>query len=168
MGLCQSNLEIKQWSAGIMFTNGTHVLCGYQPNKKNPIISGFGGKIKENETFNIAAIRETLEELFNINPSSDLLLYLENILKTRYSSFNKKYYIIKLSFSDLFKIIKILASKEYISPLYDFWPINIRELIFNRKIIYTNEISHLCILPCKQDLKIDQYFIDDINLLISS
>jgi len=168
MGLCQSNLEIKKSNAGIMFTNGTHVLCGYQPNKKIPIISGFGGKIKENETLNIAAIRETLEELFNINPSPDLLLYLENILKTRYASFNKNYYIIKLSFSDLFKIIKILASKQYVSPLYDFWPINIRELIFNRKIMYTNEISHLCILPCILDLKIDQCFIDDINLFMSS
>ena len=168
MGLCQSNLVTQPSGAGILFTNGTHILCGYQPNKKNAIISGFGGKIKDNETLIITAIRETLEELFNINPSSDLLLYLENILKTRYSSFNKNYHIIKLSFSDLFKIIKILASWDYISPLYDTWPINIRELLFNRKTMHTIEVSHLCILPYKQNLKIDQYFIDDINLFMSS
>lgn len=168
MGLCQSNIVTQPYGAGILFTNGTHILCGYQPNKKKAIISGFGGKIKENETLNITAIRETLEELFDINPSSDLLLDLENILKTRYSSFNKNYYIMKLSFSDIFKIIKILALRDYVSPLYDIWPNNIRELLFNRKNIHTNEISHLCILPYKPNLVIDQYFIDDINLFMSS
>ena len=47
MGLCQSNLVTQPSGAGILFTNGTHILCGYQPNKKNAIISGFGGKIEE-------------------------------------------------------------------------------------------------------------------------
>ena len=47
--------------AGCIFTNGTHVLAGFQPNKKSPAISGFGGKRHGTETFTQTALRETLE-----------------------------------------------------------------------------------------------------------
>ena len=58
--------------AGIMFTDGKLVLAGY--NSKHLFISGIGGKIKENETPILTAVRETVEELFELEEIPGRLL----------------------------------------------------------------------------------------------
>jgi hypothetical protein len=61
-------------AAGIVFTNGTHILAGYQPRKKNPHISGLGGSKQKDESYMQTAWRETLEELFELKDILFLVL----------------------------------------------------------------------------------------------
>lgn len=51
-------------AAGVAFTNGRHVLAGYQPHKKHPSISGIGGSREHGESYMQTALRECVEELF--------------------------------------------------------------------------------------------------------
>ena len=59
-------------------------------------------------------------------------------------------------------MLQILIESNIISPLYDTFPKNISELIFNRKDI-NSEITHLCLLPLKENLTIDNNFMQDIH-----
>jgi hypothetical protein len=141
-------LPAKQANAGVIFTNGTHILAGYQPNKKKPFISGIGGRINHNETIKQAAIREMLEELFDIyKPPQQLVESIIKNIKERRSIINGTYSIIVYSFEDLDKIIKIAAGYIKNSPIYKKFPENLNDLLWNREPKKRSEISHLCILP---------------------
>ena len=50
--------------AGIMFTNGSLVLSGYSQHKNK--LTGIGGKKENNELPYETALRETMEELFEL------------------------------------------------------------------------------------------------------
>jgi len=153
--------------AGIFFTNGELVLCGYQSNKKIPNISGFGGKKEDNDkTLMHTAIRETLEELFNIKPDIELIdniILIFNTNKITRLIINNDYYLVIYSFDNLELLLQLLQKNNIHSNLYDKFPSNISELIFTRKIDVNVEISHLCLLPLKEKLKINSDFIKDIN-----
>ena len=153
--------------AGCLFTNGTHVLAGFQPNKKTPSISGFGGKRHGTETFTQTALRETLEELFNVKPVSVHLIELieKNMNPNRVLKQKTKgglYYILHYNFDDLKLILKYASSYCVDTPLYDEWPSSIQRLIFHRKIEATSEISHICILPLAEKITIDDNFKKDL------
>ena len=135
-------------SAGVIFTNGTHILAGYQPNKKKPFISGIGGRIHNAETNNEAAIREMIEELFDIyKPPQELISIINRNIKEQQSLINGDYAIIVYSFEDLEKILKITEDYVKKSPIYKKFPENLSELLWNRLPKRRSEISHLCILP---------------------
>ena len=152
-------------AAGIFFTNNKLVLAGYQPNKKVPFIGGIGGKKQNTELYHQTAIRETLEELFDIKPSIELIntinttILPQNVLITKNP---ENYSILIFSFRNLEQMLQILLELNIISPLYDIFPKNISELIFNRKDI-NSEITHLCLLPLKENLTIDNNFMQDIH-----
>jgi len=64
-------------AAGVIFTNNTHIIAGYQQDEQNEqantyAFSGFGGKkeLSDNDNPNFTAIREMLEELFDIQVNS--------------------------------------------------------------------------------------------------
>jgi hypothetical protein len=158
-------------AAGIIFTNKIHILSGYQPHKKTPFISGIGGMKELGETYIITAIRETLEELFDLeNIPSIILNELVEKLKDKPNMQNNNYVSIICTFEDLQIICNLLKEHNIVSRLYDEIPNNLSDLIFKRKINKDSEIAQLCILPLvNHDIKIpfiDSYFISDINQLL--
>lgn len=158
-------------SAGLLFYSDKHVIGGYQPNKKTPFISGFGGKRKEGETFFETAIRETVEELFDIKD-----VPIELINKLRYSLIinetiqSNGYVMLSLFFPELIKLFQTCKEFKIKSPLYQKMPSTIEELIFQRKINKSAEISHIVLLPfvkCNDaEFYADEEYINDINTII--
>jgi len=154
-------------SAGCMFYNTTLILGGYHPKKK--YISGFGGKKEGNENYKETAIRELLEELFNIKKISNKALNEIYNIKPIKIQYTNKYVNLIYSFDQLTEILDILDYYKSVSSLYDSFPICMTELIFNRKIKENIEISHLCLLPnVNNSIKITSDLNNDIKLLFPS
>jgi hypothetical protein len=158
-------------AAGIIFTNGRQILGGYQPNKKNPFISGIGGMKEPGETYIITAIRETLEELFDIKDIPEMLLNdIQIFLISKKVILNGTYVSIICSFDDLHIILNLVKQYGIQSKLYNEIPNKLDDLIFKRKKHKDSEISELCLLPLVKHNNvnpfIDKYFIDDFNQLL--
>lgn len=159
-------------SAGVVFTDGTHVLAGYQPNKKKPFVSGIGGRKEEGETYMDTALREGMEELFEFKDvpvalTKDIRQSIppKNVLLTG------GYVSVVYSFDDLHAVLRLLKQHSLQSELYDTLPSDLLELVFRRKLLQrTYEISHLCILPIvDHNLKnpfLDTYFLMDFPKLM--
>lgn len=157
--------------AGVIFTNGTHILAGYQPNKKKPFISGIGGRIINAETNNQAAIREMIEELFDIyKPPPQLIDNINRKIPEKHSIINGDYAIIVYSFEDLDKILKITADYVKKSPIYKKFPENLNDLLWDRLPKRRSEISYLCILPFVEhntEPFVDSNLLEDLKLIKS-
>jgi hypothetical protein len=156
-------------AAGLFFTDAIHVLAGWQPTKKTPIISGFGGTMEPNEDWQTTAIRETLEELLDISPVPPALIaqIKENLFYKSSSShicISENYTYATFYFSDLITILQIVADYDIQSPIYPRGiPLTIPDLIFNRIFTPKSEIQQLVLLPTDKNIKLDPYFINDIN-----
>jgi len=168
MGAFFSKTKPQFKAAGCVFVSKTHILAGYQPNKMNPYISGFGGKRKDDETFIETALRETLEELLNIKEVPIALIHkIEKTIIPEKIIFNKTYRILVYTFDNLAEILACV--KYYIgqSVLYPrALPINVSELLMERVILGDAEVSHLSILPLVSNLQIDKCFLEDIRKLL--
>jgi len=136
-------------AAGVVFTNGTHILAGYQPNKKKPCISGIGGMKEDGETYYETALRETFEELFELYDVPDTLIHkIRETLQPLDIIFTEDYVNIIFTFTDLETLLDLMKLYSMKSDLYDDIPNNLHDFIFKRKRLNTKmEISHLCILP---------------------
>ena len=132
-------------SAGCIFTNGTHILGGYQPNKQAPCISGIGGKREECEEFVQTAMREMLEEMFGIYARPDFVTAVMTIPYDRLL-ISGDYVSLIYSFSSLEKILTELVRLEATSSMYNEMPLCLNDLILKR-LPTKSEISHLCLLP---------------------
>jgi hypothetical protein len=166
-------------AAGVVFTDGQRVLAGYQPKKKKPFLSGIGGGRDEGETYVMTAVREMIEELYE----------LRDIPKKKYAPLYKDivervvpnkivqsgtYIMLIYTFKDLDAILKITKRHGLSSPLYDTMPTTLMDLIFKRKPFYDGdkvpEISHFAILPVVRHPKehpfVDPYFIEDMDKLL--
>jgi hypothetical protein len=155
-------------AAGCVFTDGKIILAGYQPRKKVPIISGIGGKKEAGETYMDTAIRETVEELFEVEVSADLINELKATLPEKIVQ-NGSYIIAVYTFTNLEEMLKHMKRKGITSKLYDTMPGNLMELIFNRKLVENPEISHLALLPLVKHGDtplVDKYFIKDMPALM--
>lgn len=162
--------------AGCLFTDGKLVLAGYQPFKEVPCISGLGGTKKEGETVFQTAMRETIEELFEIKDISVVFLeYIKRQLPGKYIR-NNNYIFIVYNFKQLERLLMILKNQGKKSYLYTYFPTTLNELLFKREIIHKTdsshvlpEISHLCLLPAVNHLHttplVDNYFITDLQLI---
>jgi len=165
--------SLKYSCAGAIFTNGTHILAGYQPNKKRPFISGIGGRIEKAETFIETAIRETIEEILDVKVVPPKLIYdVINGVKWKKSIENDNYAILIYTFEDLFDILKICVAHIKNSPIYKKIPTNLEELLFKRIPLKKSEISQLCLLPIVSHPDnspfVDNNLLKDIILLIES
>ena len=154
--------------AGILFTDGHLVLAGYQPHKTKPYVSGIGGAKLEGETYLDTALRETLEELFGLETiPQELQNDLKTILRPKKFLLENGYANFLCSFDDLSRIVQLLSNYSIQSPLYEYLPIDLMEILFrrNRSDPYA-EISHLCLLPVvNHDIRnpfVDTYFVKDI------
>jgi len=163
------NTHINYTSAGSLYTNNKLVLCGYQQNKQNSTISGFGGKKETtDESYIETAIRETLEELFNIVPNKEIIHLINANINHNKLIIQDNYYMLVYSFDDLELMLNLLNKNQITSKLYDSFPVTLSDLILNRKINNESEISHICLLPLKQNITINNEFIKDINHFFSS
>lgn len=158
-------------AAGVAFTNGRHVLAGYQPHKKHPSISGIGGSREIGESYMETALRECVEELFE--PTSipkSLFAKLATIAPQKVIQ-SDTYINVIYSFDDLEAMLKLIKRSGLTSPLYIAFPKNIQELIMNRIPAASLgpakevEITHLALLPVIEhaaDTFMDPYFMADM------
>lgn len=141
-------LFVNYMGAGCVFTDGKHVLAGYQPHKKFPCVSGIGGHKENGETYYQTAYRETVEEIFHVSHvSSQLIETLTRQLPPRREENHKNYIILHYNFQDLKRFLKICKQSGLKSPLYTKFPQTLIQTIRTREIVDGAEISHLCLLP---------------------
>lgn len=155
-------------AAGCIFTDGNLILAGYQPTKEAPIISGLGGKREGDEFLEETAIRETLEELFEIHTlPSGLVQRIERNCVPRKVLQNGAYGAIVYTFKDLHTILRICSSYKLVSPLYTKFPKTLDQLLFKRVSgSLSPEVTHLAILPLVSEQVIDPSFIEDMQILL--
>jgi hypothetical protein len=158
-------------AAGVAFTNGRHVLAGYQPHKKHPSISGIGGSKEDGESYMETALRECVEELFEpLSIPKTLLTKLASVAPQKVIQ-TGSYINVVYTFDDLEAMLKQIKRSGLVSPLYMAFPKTLTELIMNRipakslgpeKAV---EISHLALLPVvthAADTLMDPYFMADM------
>jgi len=152
--------------AGVLFTNGTHVLAGYQPNKKTPCITGIGGSRESDETFLHTALREAVEELLNVKEvPSQLICKLSDSLNPLSLFANDGYATLLYSFQQLETFLKILKENGITTDLYKEFPLSLEELVFKRKNNKEAEIKQFAVLPleCSQ---ISKEFLKDLQMAL--
>jgi hypothetical protein len=132
-------------SSGIVFKSETHVLMGYQPDKH--MISGIGGKPIGNETPIETAFRETIEELFGIQPSSTLIEVLVDNFGFRPELKNGSYTMFVYTIDELLRFLCVVKSHSGTSPYYTTFPTSLDSLLFDRRTPPNVEVIHLCMVP---------------------
>jgi len=155
-------------NAGCLFTNGIHVLAGYQPNKQFPSINGIGGKPEEGEEPVVTALREFLEEVFGIYDCVKGVAGLRTVVP-RHILEQKRYVTYIYDFNDLVKMLEIVSGLGVSSPLYEEIPRSLIELLFTRLPV-KSEISHLCLIPLVQHGThsfVEPYFLRDLSKVSS-
>jgi hypothetical protein len=156
-------------AAGCIFTDIRYVLAGYQPHKKTPHISGIGGKQEKGETLLETALRETVEELLEINIQPTHLKRLLLLITPKCNFKHGKYTTFVYTFKDLDCILEFMNSYAYVSPLYMEFPKIHCELIWSRGHSTAAEISHLCLLPVVDHNPrtpfVDKAFMKDLAML---
>jgi len=158
-------------AAGTLFTNGTHVLAGYQKGYTSPSISGIGGKREGTESYIETALRETVEELFGLSVVPLVLLNrMKGLLEPRRIHKTGSYVLVIYNFNDLEKILELVRRDVKVSPLYKTLPKSISELMLDRSMPVENppEISHLCLLPVVKNCIIDVEFLEDIDIILGT
>ena len=134
-------------AAGVVFTDGKLILAGYQPLKKSPFISGIGGSKEPGENYTETALREMVEELFEVTPSAELIADLRMLRRPNSILHTGIYVRLVYTFEDLEAMLKLMKTYSPKSPLYDTFPETLMELLFERRPKVKVEISHLCLLP---------------------
>jgi len=152
-------------AAGILFQYDTKFLSGWNPSLG--AWSGFGGKRRGTETSIQTAVREVVEELFQVNPDIDDIDVLGELLSPFDFEQNGDYVVFFMNVSSLFQISVFLEKKGYRSPLYSSFPTNVVDLVEERKLPEGNtyEVTHLCFLDASfSSGPIDKYFKSDLLL----
>jgi len=145
-----------------MFTDGKFVLAGYNPKKF--YISGIGGKKKDNETPIHTAIREVLEELFELETIPEDLknvLYENLTFDTVFSSNGYTNFIMDFRY-DLEVFFEAISKFDVRSRVYSTIPQTLEQLLMTRIVVPEAELSHLMLIPCVYNIGLDEKFIDDI------
>ena len=148
--------------AGIMFTDGKHVLAGY--NQHTMKISGIGGKAKEGETAVHTAIRETVEELFELEEiPAELTELLYNNLTFDDLFFKGAYTTFIMDFRyDLEVIFNAISKFNIRSRVYSTIPQTLEQLLMTRIVAPEVEMSHLMLLPCVYNIDLSKSLLLDI------
>jgi hypothetical protein len=149
-------------AAGCLFSDGKLTLSGYHP--KNKFIDGIGGKCLEGETAHRAAIRETMEELFEFEKYPACILEeLINLLPPRKCIRTGFYTNFIYSFYDLELMLLHLKYREMESPLYADFPETLQDLLLKRDVKQKTEITHLLLLPAIPLIRIHPLFLKDLS-----
>lgn len=158
--------------AGCVFTDGKHIVAGYQPEKRKPGITGIGGHRDGEETYLETAYRETIEEIFHVTRETIPVSLIPSLMRTlhpRMVKMKKGYVLVVFSFEDLTLFLKLCKTSGLCSSLYTKMPKTLFEMIQSRQIDLKAEISTLCLLPVvKHEGKMKHFvnpaFVDDLRL----
>lgn len=147
------------YGAGCMFVNRTHVLAGIhnrQVGKRHPrtVVSGFGGKREDGESWKQTAFRETIEELFDVRVEKAVFeheiyprLLTLRPLSVQYTSAPRPYITIVYSFDHLRRFLAICRPfvKRLPSSAYsDRFPRTEVDLVMDRnRPSAKTEITHI-------------------------
>jgi 8-oxo-dGTP pyrophosphatase MutT (NUDIX family) len=132
--------------AGLVITNGALILCGYEPHKRKPAIYGIGGKRESTDTtYRETAFREAMEELLGLTAIPPRTLQTMMSRKPCYIEDGHGYIMLQYSFADLDWFLGRLRGLR--SPFYDRMPRTIAELLLNRRVEASTEMTHLCMVP---------------------
>lgn len=146
-------------AAGTMFYSDTHVLAGQQAY--HGYISGIGGKRIDGEEYFATAWRETIEELFEPTYIPvNLVNELRSIEPARV--FGRDYIIISYRFEQLQDMLPIFKRHLINSKFYREFPLTISDLILKRIIARDAEITHLCLLPKVENIRVHKEFVGDV------
>lgn len=141
--------------AGVVFKSETHVLMGYKPH--DGIITGIGGKPIGDEVPIRTAFREAVEEIFGIQPESEVLNALVSQFSPRGMAENKGYKMFILTIDDLLVFMTIVRDSARVSPFYRSFPSSLEDLILARRAPKSVEIVSLALLPITPDhYQVDQ------------
>lgn len=141
--------------AGVVFKSETHVLMGYKPH--DGIITGIGGKPIGDEVPIRTAFREAVEEIFGIQPESEVLNSLVSQFSPRGMAENKGYKMFILTIDDLLVFMTIVRDSARVSPFYRSFPSSLEDLILTRRAPKSVEIVSLALLPITPDhYQVDQ------------
>ncbi len=124
--------------AGVLITDGTHVLAGYQPRRG--ATTGFGGKREEGEEPLETASRELLEELLGLTKGPKTNIFSK---WTRLTADDADYVLFTCSFAHLEEILLHVDD----SPYYKVRPTNITDLILRRTAPEDAEVGALALIP---------------------
>lgn len=144
--------------AGMIFTDGSVVLCGWEPRKRKPGLYGIGGKAEnavDRRDYRQTAAREVLEELFGVVPSAALVeaVAREFCGDAGRASMVGGYVMIRCSFRDLQRLLRRVAAVRMKSPLYPVrMPRTLEELLLARHSAGSSEMAQLCLLPVAQQV----------------
>ena len=111
------------------------------------MISGIGGKPIGNETPIETAFRETIEELFGIQPSSTLIEVLVDNFGFRPELKNGSYTMFVYTIDELLRFLCVVKSHSGPSPYYTTFPTSLDSLLFDRRTPPNVEVIHLCMVP---------------------
>ena len=158
-------------AAGTFFTDGKTVLAGFQPYKVECCISGIGGGREDGETYMETSIRETIEELFDIEYVPEhIIKHVETILPPIQVFQIDSYISVVYSFEDLEILLDIMNQYTIQSRVYENFPLTISDLILHRIKNITSEVDRLVLIPLSSpsmDLQsIDKDFITDIQFYL--
>lgn len=154
-------------AAGVLFTNKTHVLAGWQL-KEQPTLTGIGGGRKEGEDYVTTAHREMIEELFDVETVPPKLLNVLKRLKHLTILENDSYVNIVYTFEDLEEILIQAYRCDVKTSIYKNFPFTIQDLVLLRKPSSISEIQRLAILPIASDISVNSEFQYDIDQLIKA
>ena len=122
-------------------------MAGYQPTKKRPFVSGLGGSKKPDEHFMDTAIRETIEELFDIYDHPKRMIDELKMIQPKNVYQNGTYINVIYSFIDLRTFLLIMSKYKTNVKLYRNFPCTLHTLLNERLIQKASEVSHLILLP---------------------
>lgn len=154
-------------AAGCIFTNQTHVLAALQTKRGVEKISGLGGMKKAGESYEHTALREMLEELFELKIPDEILTQLILKVKPQGIHLQGTYVLVHYSFDQLQIILELVKPWLESTILYERFPLNLTELIFERKQSLLSEITSLCILPLTSPVLLDSNFLNDIEFILN-
>jgi 8-oxo-dGTP pyrophosphatase MutT (NUDIX family) len=137
-------------SAGCLFHDKTSFLAGFQ--RKQQRWTSFGGKKYSGETSFQTAMREVVEELFEIQLTHQTLAKLICTIPLSLPTHDGTYTYYKYEYNTIFEIIGVLEEDGYTSPLYKRLPTTLFELIQTRAFCESCEIQ-----------KISLFFVSDIH-----
>jgi hypothetical protein len=141
--------EYRTWAgAGLVFTNGDLILCGYEPHKKIPAIYGIGGKRESTDTtYYHTAFREAFEEILGVGPPMTIVGALVGAAIPQKTIRVGGYIMVQYSFTDLLHFLDIMRRAGVRTPFYTKFPRAIEDLLLRRLHKLSTEMTHLCILP---------------------
>jgi hypothetical protein len=154
----------------MIFTDGSVVLCGWEPRKRKPGLYGIGGKAErsvDRGDYRLTAAREVLEELFGTPPTAHLVDTVAATLcggTERATMVDGDYVMIRQDFAGLWRLLALTRAGGMRSPLYARMPRTLEELLFARQSAAATEMAQLCLLPIVQKApRISGDLCDDIE-----